>query len=40
VVPHFAALCDEVFGTPDVFSCIYEDMLTEPYRPAEVITRV
>jgi transcriptional regulator with XRE-family HTH domain len=27
----FAALCDEVFGTPDVFTCIYEDMLTEPY---------
>ncbi len=27
----FAVVCDEVFGTPGVFGCIYEDMLTEPY---------
>jgi hypothetical protein len=27
----FAVTCDEVFGTPGVFGCIYEDMITEPY---------
>jgi hypothetical protein len=27
----FAVMCDEVFGVPGVFACIYEDMITEPY---------
>jgi hypothetical protein len=27
----FAVTCDEVFDTPGVFACIYEDMITEPY---------
>jgi hypothetical protein len=27
----FAVMCDEVFSTPGVFTCIYEDMITEPF---------
>jgi hypothetical protein len=27
----FAAMCDELFGTPGVFSCLYQDMITDPY---------